>query len=51
MSYHIGLVYAENDIKLSGPIEPCAVCGKTKQDNDVTDNIGVVYMENDIELF
>ena len=30
MINHIGLVYAENDIELSRPIRPRAVCDKTK---------------------
>ena len=33
----IGLVYAKNNIELSGPIEPSVVYDETIQDNDVTD--------------
>ena len=49
MTYLIGLVYAENDTKLSGPIRPCANDDKTRQDNDVIHHIGLVYTEINIE--
>lgn len=50
MTNRIGLVYAENDTQLSGPIGLGVVCHKTKQDNDVTDHTSAVYAENKFEL-
>ena len=50
MTNLLGLVYAENDTKLSGPIKPSVVCDEIRKDNDVTDLTSVVYVENETKL-
>ena len=42
---HIGLVYVENNIELSGPIKLYAICDRNRQDNDVINLPHVAYIE------
>lgn len=46
----ISLVYAENNIKLLGPIRPGVVYDKTRQNNDVSNVPHAVYDKNETEL-
>lgn len=47
---HIGVVYTENYIELSGSTKPSTVYTKTRQDNNLTDLIDTVYAKKEIEL-
>ena len=50
MTKRIGVIYIENDIKLSWPTNRVQSVTKTRQDNDMTERIDTVYVKNDIEL-
>ena len=50
MTDRTGIVYIENDIELSGPIEQGMLYDKTKQNNDVIDRTVGFYVENEIDL-
>lgn len=48
MIYHIGMVYAENDTKLSKPIRLGANYDENQIGQDVTNRIDALYVENEI---
>ena len=48
--YRIGVVYTENDIKISWPIGLGEISIKTRQDNNVTDHTSLVYSEIETKL-
>ena len=50
MTDRIGLVYAENDTELLGPIRPSVVYDETRQDNDVIDLTGGVYTRKETKV-
>ena len=50
MTNCIGVVYAETETALLGPIWLVRSMMKTRQDNDVTDCIGMVYAKTVTEL-
>lgn len=50
MTDHIGLVYTENDIKLSGPIQTSAVYEESKKGNVLTDCACIVCTKNETTM-
>lgn len=50
MTDHIGLVYTENDIKLSRPIETSVVYEESKEGNVLTDCACIVCTKNETTM-
>ena len=47
MTDRVGVVYAENDTQLVGPIGSGVVYDETRQDNDMIDHIRTAYAKNE----